>query len=139
MNGGCTSPYRGASRGSSGWRDPSGRMSFRGLVALFLVAAAIYAGMKLIPIRAAALSFDDAVRDEVIFAASRRSRDEDIRKALLDRARDLGLPVRPGDIEVRRPGTRYIVVEVNYTVPVEFVGGYVFEWSFNPRHEGPLI
>ena len=34
---------------------------------------------------------------------------------------------------------RYMIVEVTYTVDIEFIGGYVYQWHFEPRYEGPLI
>lgn len=121
------------------WSDASGKSSIRGLIALVLVVGGIYVGMKLIPVRASAFQFADAVTDQVTFAASRRATDSDIKDALVEFAGELGLPITAQDITVRRPTRRYIVVEVDYTVPVEFVGGYVFNWRFTPRAEGPLI
>lgn len=121
------------------WRDPSGKSSLRGIVALLLVGAGVYLGMKLIPVRAAAYQFNDAVREQVTFAGSRRSGDDRIRRELTAQARELNLPVREGDIQIRRPTNRYIIVEVTYTVTIEFIGGYTWDWTFNPSYEGPII
>jgi hypothetical protein len=51
----------------------------------------------------------------------------------------LSLPVGAGDIKITRPGAKYISIDVTYTVPVELIGGYVFNWTFRPHSEGPLI
>ncbi|MFQ5743987.1 MAG: hypothetical protein ACE5HV_10415 [Acidobacteriota bacterium] len=122
-------------------RSASGRASLRGLIALLLVGTAVYVGMKMIPVRASAYAFEDAVRDQVIFAASRRRRatDENIRQALIERAATLGLPIRGRDIAIRRPGSKYLIVEVAYTVDVDFAGIYVYPWHFEARYEGPVI
>lgn len=126
------------------WSDASGKAPIRGLIALLLTAGLVYGGVKLIPVRADAFAFDDAVKDEVVFAggrrlSDRRSSDEQIKKNLVERAQALGLPVTVADIQIRRPGRKYIIVEVDYTIRVEFIGGFTYDWSFAPRHEGPLI
>jgi hypothetical protein len=126
---------------SSLWRNEAGRASWRGVLALFLVAAVVYVGFKVIPVRTAAYQFEDALRDEVVLAASRRGRgsDESIRRSLLETAAELRLPVEHSQIVIRHPGRRYIVIEADYTVDVEFIGGYVYTWRFTPTAEGPVI
>ena len=121
------------------WRGESGKSSIRGIFALAVMVGMVYFGMKLLPVRAAAYQFNDAVRDEVVFAGGRRSSDEAIKRNLVDRAAMLGLPIERGHIRITRPAGKYITVEVDYKVPVEFVGGYTYQWSFSPRQEGPLI
>ena len=127
--------------GGTLWRDESGKITVRGLIALTLVAAVVYAGFKVLPVRTAAYQFEDALRDEVVLAASRRGRgsDENIRRALLETAAELGLPIEHSMIVVRRPGRRYIVIEADYTVNIEFIGGYVYSWRFTPSAEGPVV
>ncbi len=123
----------------SGWRGESGKASIRGILALAVVVGMVYFGMKVLPVRASAYQFDDAIRDEVVFAGGRRASDDAIKRNLVGRAEMLGLPIRTGDIRITRPGGKYIVVEVRYEVAVEFIGGYVYQWAFSPCHEGPLI
>ena len=122
------------------WSQETGKASLRGLIALLLVGTVVYVGFKVIPVRTAAYQFEDALRDEVVLASSRRrTTDDNIRRSLLERANELGLPVRHQQIIVRRPGSRYIVIEADYSVDVEFIGGYVYSWHFTPSAEGPLI
>ena len=120
------------------WWDQSGKVAIRGILALAVMVGMVYFGMKLIPARASAAQFADAVRTEVMFAGSRRSSDETIRRNLVNAAGNLGLSIERSSIRIRRPG-RNIVVEVDYTVVVEFVGGYTYQWNFSPKSEGPLI
>jgi hypothetical protein len=131
----------GAGRGRrpSLLRDESGKSSMRGLVALLIVAATVYVGFKVLPVRTSAYRFNDAIRDEVIYAGSRRWNDDMIMQNLLDQATILGLPVTRGNITITRSGRKYIIVEADYTVQVEFIGGYRFDWHFTPRHEGPVF
>jgi len=122
------------------WREVSGKTSIRGLIALVVVVGMVYGGMKFIPVRAAALQFSDAIRDEVVYAGGRRrTTDEQMLTSLLERAAILGLPIKRENIRIQRQGRKYVVIEANYTVVIEFVGGYTYEWSFSPSHEGPLF
>ncbi len=126
--------------GALSWRNESGKSSIRGLFALAILVAGVYAGMKFIPVQASAFQFDDAVRDEVIFAGGRRASDDAIRRNLLERASILGLKVTSGDIRIiRTGGNKYITIEVDYSVTIEFVGDYTYERKFSPSHTGPLI
>ena len=120
--------------------DETGKGMLRTLFALALVASVVYVGVKFIPPRTAALQFSDAVRDEIISASSRRrSTDETIRKNLVERAQALRLPIQSGDIKITRPGTKYIIIDVEYIISIDLIGGYSFKWPFSPHHEGPLI
>jgi len=135
---------RGRERVSPGrrlsWSHETGRASLRGLIALLLVGAVVYVGFKLLPVYTATYQFHDAMRDEILDAASRRrATDDNIRQSLLEQAAELGLPVVHKSIAIRRPGRRYIVIEVDYTVSIEFIGGFVYAWHFTPTAEGPLI
>lgn len=134
---------RRAARGRCGsaqlWRDESGKSSIRGLIALAMMVALVYAGYKFIPVRTAAYRFNDTIRDEVVYAGSRRTNDDQVMKNLLDEATILGLPIQRDDIEITRSGRRYIIIEASYTVVVELVGGYTYDWNFHHRHEGPVF
>ena len=105
---------------------------------LTLTVSVVYFAMKLAPVQASAYQFDDAVRDEVLLAAGRRSSDDAITRNLVDRAVMLGLPVQRSDIKITRPNSTYIVVEVSYEVTLEFIGGYTYQSIFLPRHKGRL-
>ncbi len=121
------------------WRDESGKSSIRGIFALVLIVGMVYFGMKVIPVKTSSFQFNDAIRDEVWSAGGRRSSDDTIKRNLVGRAVMLGLPIQNGDIRIARPGGKYIVIEVDYTVAVEFIGGYTYTWDFSQKQEGPLI
>ncbi len=129
----------GSAGGRSSWTHEAGRASLRGLIALLLIGSVVYVGFKVLPVYTATYQFHDAMRDEILDAASRRrASDDNIRRSLLEQAAELGLPVVHQSIAIRRPGRRYIVIEVDYTVDIEFIGGYVYSWHFTPQTEGPL-
>ena len=124
-------------------RDQSGKNSLRGIFALVLVVSMVYFGMKFIPVRASAYQFDDAIRDEVIFVGGRllgrRTSNETIMQTLLVRAATLRLPMKAENIVITRSGNKYIVIEANYAIRIDFVGGYFYDWKFRQRHEGPIF
>ena len=122
------------------WKDQSGKSSVRGLIALVIVVGVVYGGMKFIPVRAAALQFEDAIRDEVMLAGGRRRpTDTEIKGTLVDRAKMLDLPITSGSITITRSGRKHIRIEALYTVTIEMVGGYNYDWRFAPEAEGPLF
>ncbi len=130
----------GSSGGRSSWTHEAGRASLRGLIALLLIGSVVYVGFKVLPVYTATYQFRDALRDEVLEAASRRRKpDDNIKRSLVEIAAELGLPITHQSIAVRRPGGKSIVIEADYTVDIEFIGGYVYSWHFTPKTEGPLI
>ena len=123
------------------WRDESGKSSIRGLFALVLIAGMVYFSMKFIPVRAAAYEFNDAIKDEVVYIGGRRrTTDDQIMKNLLDRAAMLRLPITHEQIKITRTGrNKYIVIEADYTVTIELLGGYQYDWNFSQKQEGPIF
>jgi hypothetical protein len=125
-------------RGRTDWAGQSGKGTLRNFITLTLVVAAVYAGVKFLPVRAAAFQLDDAIREQVVFAGSRRRRmgDEEVRRNILERAEDLRLPLGERDVEIRR--TRIdITISVKYTVRIEFPLDMHYDWSFESTHQGP--
>ncbi|MBM53217.1 MAG: hypothetical protein CL485_09575, partial [Acidobacteria bacterium] len=57
---------------------------------------------------------------------------------LVERAVMLGLPVERSDIKITRPNSSYIIVEVNYEVTLELIGGYTYQSIFSPKHRSRL-
>jgi hypothetical protein len=130
---------RGGS-GRAGWAGEAGRGGLGALLALAVVVAAIYGGMKFIPVRAASFQLDDTVREQIVFAGARRLRlgDNEVLRNILERAEDLGLPVnRRGVAIMRRRGS--IQIRVVYTVPIDLLFNYSYRWRFEIDHTGPAF
>jgi len=102
---------------------------------LLVLVAAVFIAYKMIPIKVKATEFRDAVFDQSRSAG--RASTDSIRKALVDKAGQLRLPVRNEDIRIERRHD-YIIVEVEYTVPVEFPG-FVYQWKFRHKAENPVF
>ncbi len=138
MNERCGAGTRRRKRSALAWKDEAGKSSIRGIFALVLIAAMVYVSMKFIPVRAAAYQFNDAIRDEVVYAGSRRTTEEQIMKNLLERAVILSLPITRENLSIVLSGRKYIIIDANYTVTVELLVGYEYDWAFSHRHEGPI-
>lgn len=101
---------------------------------VFLLLAGLVA-FKMIPVKVKAAELRDVVSDETRSAGQHN--DARIRKAILQKAEDLELPVSSEDVDIsRRAGM--IRVRVQYVVPVEFPG-YTYEWEFDHRVENPIF
>ena len=118
--------------------DTRGVGAIRALLTLAVVVTMIYVGIKFVPVRAAAFRFDDTVREQVVLAGSTRRRvtEQQIRSLLVERAVELGLPVSGRDIAVRRSRTE-VSIEVKYTVPIEMIFGFTYDWEFDVSYSGP--
>jgi hypothetical protein len=84
---------------------------------------------KMLPIKMATVQLYDFM-DEQAKWAERRS-PEAIQKAIVERAKQLDLPIERENVRVERRGER-ILMEATYTVPVEFPG-YTHHWHFSQR------
>ena len=103
-----------------------------GLVFLLIAGLIAY---KLIPVKVKAADLRDTVQDYA--RSGSQFNDGQIKKAILDKATTLGLPVGEEDVKVDRRANE-ITVEVDYTVPVKFPG-YTYNWKFRHKATNPLF
>ena len=96
-------------------------------VLLILVGVAV----RLLPAYLRNLELQRAMEETVQLAASSAMPDDALRAEVTKRAAKLGLPVQPGDVRVRRSGSR-IDIEVLYLVPVG-LPLYTVDLHFRPR------
>lgn len=93
--------------------------------ALLLIGVLI--GWKAIPVKIATSELYDFMVEQAKWAAS--SSDEAIKKRILDKARELDLPVDPAKVTVVKGGDK-IRMRAVFTVPLEFPG-YTHDWNFD--------
>lgn len=80
---------------------------------------------KIIPVKIKTAELYDFMEEQAQRAT--RTPPEAVKKNVLARAKDLGLPVGPKDVTVQRRGGR-VIITARYSVPVEFPGyTYVIE------------
>ena len=102
------------------------------LVVLMLVATVLYFGVGIGEHYVRFYQYQDAMRQEVKFAA--HNSDALILRHLRERADSLGLPEAAGEVNLQREG-RHIEIESEYYVHIE-IPLYVKEVRFNAHAEG---
>lgn len=113
-------------------KQRGGLSSLGCLVMMLLAAAAMYFGINAGEHYFRFYQYQDAMRQEVRFAA--HNSDAIILRHLRARADSLGLPEAAGEVSLQRDG-RHIEVESEYYVHVE-LPLFIREVRFNPHAEG---
>lgn len=107
-----------------------GRIGF--MIALALLGAGIFVGVKIIPVRVNAYEFRDFIQEECRFAAT-RNKDAEIFKRVFDKAQDLRLPVTKKDILLKRT-THEMIISAKYQQTIDLkVTKYVFKFDHEER------
>ena len=99
---------------------------------VFMVAALI--AWKMIPVKIASSQLYDYMEDEAKFAAGNTP--ETLKKRIIQKARELNLPVKDDNVTVEKPGDN-VRMTCKYTVNVEFPG-YTYVWNFNHEVYRPI-
>ncbi len=113
-------------------RPRAGKGSLGCLVTLMIVAAIAYFGVNAGEVYFRFYQFQDAMRQEVRFAA--HNSDNQIIRRLRAQADSLGLPEGAGAVILQRDG-RQIEIESEYYEHIE-LPGMVREVRFNPNAKG---
>lgn len=106
------------------------------IIGLLVFLSALFIAYKMIPVKVRAAELRQEVVDEAKAAGMRRG--GEITANILRRAEELDLPLSKEDIVIAK-SSGMIRIDVSYTVPVEFPGGYVYQWNFNHRAENPIF
>jgi hypothetical protein len=107
--------------------------SFKLYFGVFVIIAALYLCVELVPPYYSNYEFQDAVRSEALFSTNSTKSEDDIRASVLTRARQLDIPVTADDIKVHREGTNgsgSVSIHVPYVVHVN-LPGYPLDLHFN--------
>lgn len=96
----------------------------------------IYIAWMMVPVKIASAQLHDFMEEQAKFAENRKP--ERIKKAIMLKAQELEVSVDPKKLKVERRGD-VIYMEIEYTIPVEFVGGYVYEWHFEHQVDRPIF
>jgi hypothetical protein len=130
------SPSFGIVRGRASQRGGS-RMSL--ILTLAIVAAMVFAAVKIVPAYFANFEFQDAINSESQFALTgypKRNQD-DIQEEVYKKAQELGIPAKKDDIHViMTSGT--VSISLDYTVPID-LSVYQFSLQFHPHADNHSI
>jgi hypothetical protein len=113
-------------------RPRTGRSTLGCLIPLLVLAAIVYFGVNIGEVYFRFYQYQDAMRQEVRFAA--HNTDQAIIRRLQQQADSLGLPEAAGVVTLQRDG-RHIALESEYYEHIE-LPLMVREVHFNPHAEG---
>ena len=104
---------------------------------IFLIVAAIYMGVQLVPPYYSAYEFQDAIKTEALTSTYTPKTEADIRDAVFKLAQGYDIPIAKDGIKVQRTGTQVggsVMIEAPYVVHCD-VPGYPFDLHFDPSTE----
>ncbi|MEA2195778.1 MAG: hypothetical protein QOG42_2492 [Solirubrobacteraceae bacterium] len=105
---------------------------------LWVLALAIVCliAWKAIPVKIQSTEFYDYMDELAKFSAATTPPDQ-LKKMILDRSHQMGIPLDKSDVKVERNGDR-IFMELDYIVPLEFPG-YTYQWHFHQKIDRPIF
>ena len=102
------------------------------VIALALLGSGIFLGIKIIPVRVNAYEFRDFIQEECRFAAT-RNHDDEIRKRIVDKAKELRLPLDKKNLRMERT-TREMIISAKYEQTIDLkVTKYVYRFDHEER------
>jgi hypothetical protein len=104
------------------------------IVGLAVVVAMVVVGVKVIPVYFANYQLEDVIKTEALQSTYSTRTPDDIRDAIIKRAKDCDIPLTAKQVHVARSGsngTGSLVIEVRYTATID-LPGYSTTVEFNP-------
>lgn len=105
------------------------------LWALVVIVVAHVAWM-MVPVKIDDAQLSDFMVDQAKWGEHRKP--EQIKRAILNKARELEVPLDPKKLSVTRRGD-HLYMEAEYTRAVTFFGGYTYEWHFVHDIDRPIF
>lgn len=106
------------------------------IVWLLVLGIAVLISWKMIPVKVNSAELSDYMVEIAQFESARRP-PEELKKMIINRAGELGLPLTKENVTVVRNGDR-IRMTADYTVPVAFPG-YTYNWHFHHEIDRPIF
>ncbi|HKH48826.1 MAG TPA: hypothetical protein VKM72_29520 [Thermoanaerobaculia bacterium] len=103
---------------------------------LLALAIAVLISWKLIPVKVNSAELADYMVEVAQFQSANKP-PEELKKMIIFRAGELGIPLTKENVTVVRNGDR-IRMTVDYTVPVDFPG-YTYNWHFRHELDRPIF
>ena len=100
-----------------------------------VLAIVVLIGFKMVPVKYASAQLFDFMYEQAKYA--QKDTPENLKKALMRKARELEIPLDPKNLIVKKRGGR-ILIEASYTVPIEFPG-YTYVWDFHEKIDEPIF
>jgi hypothetical protein len=93
-------------------------LNFRQIFYLLVVVALIYAGIQYVPPYLDSYQFNDFIRQEVKYAISARRTPDQVSASVLQKAKDMNIPLTARDIHITRRGPSF-TLDVQYHFPID--------------------
>jgi hypothetical protein len=106
------------------------------IIWIVVLAIAVLISWKMIPVKMSSAEMSDYMVEVAQFQSANRP-PEELKKLLLTRASELGIPLAKENVTVVRTGDR-IRMTVDYTIPVDFPG-YTYNWHFRHEVDRPIF
>jgi len=107
----------------------------KAIVGFLAIIGLVYCGFQIIPPELTNYSFTDDLKNIAMVGGSNpHQTDQDLLEAILKKAQEHDIPLRPEQITVQRigtPGSPAVYVAADYSVPVN-LPGYSFTLHFTP-------
>ena len=94
------------------------RLTARRLIIIVLLVSAIFAGTQYAPPLFYSLQFNDFIRQEVKYASAARKSTEVIAREILDKSKELHIPITAQDIRITRRGPAF-TLDLDYSWPID--------------------
>jgi len=91
----------------------------RQIFILLMLVVFLFAASKYVPPYFTAFQFNDFIRQEVKFAASSRKTTDRLRQDVLQKAKEMGVPIEARDIHITRKGPSF-TFELEYRFPIDW-------------------
>lgn len=106
------------------------------VITLAMCASAIFAAVKIIPVRIAAYEFRDTLREQARFGATKAS-DRQVAEEILAKAKELDIPLKQDRLHVQRTKNE-IVISARYEQPVD-LKLTTWTYRFDATERAPLF
>jgi len=112
-------------------------LNSRQIFILLMLVVFLFAAYQYVPPYFTAFEFNDFIRQEVKFAATSRKTTEKLRTDIVEKAREMGVPVAARDIRITRRGPSF-TLELEYRFPID-LKIYHHELVFHASETGEIF
>lgn len=109
------------------------------IITFIILGIGVYAAVQILPMRIHAAALSDYMEEQATYAGTLPAgkRFSTIKERILAKAKELDIPLRAENLEVREYAGD-CVVEAKWEQEVNVLG-YVWKMKFNPKHKVPII
>ncbi len=111
--------------------------TIRALVGLLVLAGVVYSAWLLVPVYLHNYQLQDAMAEEARLNSYTIKPEDDMREAIYRKAKDMEMPIKREQINVRREGQQ-VSIWVDYSVQID-LPGYSFDLQFHPSSKNKAI